>query len=356
MFKTKVKSRSRNVTFAAVTTLLFFGILELLTRFVFTLTYNLQQNLGTIKQYHPTREVSLIPGYKSGSLSINSLGFLGPEFQIQTPPGKVRILTLGDSATFGPVPDNYSRVLEKQLNQVFVDNPVEVIVAAVPGYTSHEGLLWYDEFLYKLNADIMIIYLGWNDTQFHPFGLRYKTEGLSRKPTLIGFLMRYLYLASVTYFFLGRIEMNMPVDLTPLNEEEETILAEFYPTHYDNNLRSLIKKAKAQGSFIYLLSLTGLITYSPTEEELERMHFPRNMGKQLAVYKAVYEKYLDALKKVAEETQTPIIYLDKLIETPKQRKIFTDSMHINQEGADRFGKYIADQIKDKVAEAIAAKK
>ena len=234
--------------------------------------------------------------------------------------------------------------------------PVEVIVAAVPGYSSFEAVDWYDEFLHKLGADITIIYLGWNDMgELHPFGLRYKNEGLYREPTLMGFLMRHLYFTRVPYFFLGRIERSMPVDLTPLSQEQEKVIADFYPTHYERNLKLLIEKSKAQRSLVYLLSLPGLITHSPTEEELGRMHFPRNMRKHLASYKAVYEKYLHALRQVSAETKTPIIHLDELIRTPAQREIFTDTMHINQEGADRFGKYIADRIRNKVAEIIATK-
>lgn len=343
----------KNLVFGIAINVVFFGSLELLTRFVFTLNFNFEFNVGTFRQYHPTRTFSLTPDYKSGAISINSLGFLGPEFQVQSPPGEVRILTIGDSVTFAPLPDNYPRILEKQLNQQFPNDSIKVIVAAVPGYSSHEALDWYDEFLHKLKADITIIYLGWNDMgELHPFGLRYKTEGLYRETTFIGFLMRHLYLARVPYFFLGRIERYMPVDLTPLSEHQEKILAEFYPTHYENNLASLVQKAKAQKSGVYFLSLPGLITHSPTEEELTRMHFPRNMRKHLAVYKAVYEKYLHVLKKVSAETLTPIIYLDELIKTPAQREIFTDTMHINHEGADRFGKYIADQIKNSVAAKI----
>jgi lysophospholipase L1-like esterase len=354
MLRTKVKSR--DVLFAAIICIVFFGILELLTRFIFSLTYKLEFSIGTWRQYHPTRRFSLIPGYQSGRLSINSLGFLGPEFEIQTAPGKVRILTIGDSVTFDPAPNNYSRVLEKQLNRVFPNNPVEVIVAAVPGYSSYEGLYWYDEFLHKLNADIIIVYLGWNDMGvWNPFGLQYKNQGLYREPTFIGFLMRYLYLARVPYFFLGLVERYMPVDMTHLSEEQEKILADFYPTHYENNLTSLIRKSKAHGSLVYFLSLPGLITYRPTEEESKRMHFPRNIRKHLRAYKAVYEKYLAALKTVSTETQTPIIYLDNLIETPQQRTIFYDTMHITEEGSQRFGRYIANEIKERVAELITTK-
>ena len=147
----------------------------------------------------------------------------------------------------------------------------------------------------------------------------------------------------------------MPVDVSPLTDEQAKILDEFYPIHYEFNLRSLIHKAKTDQSLVYLLSLPGLITYPPTEEELQIMHFPRNMKKKFAVYKGVYDKYLSALKKVAADTRTQIIYLDQLIKTPEQRRIFTDTMHIDAEGADAFGRYIGHEIKSKVRELLATK-
>jgi lysophospholipase L1-like esterase len=347
---------SKQVVYMGLIFFSLLGTLELLTRFVFTLNFNFEFNIGTFRQLHPTRRFSLVPGYRSSLISINSLGFLGPEFQILPSAGKVRILAIGDSVTFAPVPENYPRVLEKHLNQLFANDLVEVIVAAVPGYNSHAALDWYDEFLHRLKADIVIIYLGWNDMgELHPFGLRYKNEGQYRETTLIGLLMKYFYFARIPYFFLGRLERSMPVDLSPLSDEQMRILADFYPTHYETNLRSLVQKAKADGSMVYLLSLPGLITYPPTEEELQIMHFPRNMKKKLAVYKAVYDKYLYTLQRVAAETKTQMIYLDQLIKKPELRRIFTDTMHIDHEGAQVFGKYIANEIKSKIAELIAAK-
>ena len=126
----------KNVMFGIAINVLFFGSLELLTRFVFTLNYKFEFNIGTWRQHHPTRYFSLIPGYKSGRLSINSRGFLGPEFQIQAAPAKVRILTIGDSVTFDPAPNNYSRILEARAESDFSQN-------AGRGYCSSRTRLFF---------------------------------------------------------------------------------------------------------------------------------------------------------------------------------------------------------------------
>ena len=59
--------------------------------------------------------------------------------------------------TFSPARRNYPRVLEEELDRFFGEQSVEVIVGAVPGYSSFEALHWYDEFLHLLKPDITII-------------------------------------------------------------------------------------------------------------------------------------------------------------------------------------------------------
>ena len=301
--------------------------------------------------------MQLKKNYKAGGMSINSYGILGPEFKLEPNPKGIRILSIGNSVTFLPPKRNYSRVLEEKLSAYFPNNDVEVIVGAVPGYSSYETLNWYNEFLHELRPDIAIIYIGWNDIgQYHPFGLRYKNEGLSyQKRSLIGSLMENLYILRIPYFLIGRIERSKPVDTSPLTSEEKGILDDFLPTHYTTNLKTLIQKLKEQGSTVYLLTLAGLITYPQTDEELARMHFARGMKRKLEIYKAVYKKYEEALEEVSISTETPIIDLRELIRSASQRDILTDTMHINVKGAELYGNYIAETIKTKVGEILMLK-
>lgn len=310
-------------------------------------------NIGGFKEFHPTRHIQLKKGYKSEGISINSYGILGAEFDLLKKNNTVRILTIGNSVTFSPPSENYSIVLEKELNKSFPNNDVEVIVGAVPGYSSYQALDWYNEFLYKLKPNIAIIYLGWNDMgQYHPFGLKYKNENLYQKQSILGYMMQNIFMLRLPYFFIGRLERSKPVDLSPLNEEEEKVLNEFYPLHFEENLNRLIQQLKQQGTLVYLLSLPGLITNDPTNEELKIMHFPRNTGKKLQIYKAIYKKYASTLEKVSMDTNTPIIDLCELIKTAEQRRIFTDTMHINADGARLFGHYIAENLRSKVKEML----
>lgn len=333
------------------------GGLEFAARMVFESNSVLNINVGGMKMHHPTRRTQLIPNYQSNHITINSHGVQGAEFSIEPDLKGLRVLIIGDSVTFSPPERNYPVVIGEQLGAMFPDNSIEVISGAVPGYSSYDALDWYEEFLNELDPDIAIIHLGWNDMgQYHPFGLRYKNESLAyQEKSLIGSLMQNIYFLRVPYFFLGRIEQAKPIDLSPLSPDDNKMIDKFEPSHFLTNLKTLVSKLRAQGSYVYLVNLAGLNTFDPTESEIARMHFSRGLDKKLSRSKAVYDKYEAALELAAEEANTPTIDLRTLIDTVEKRAIFTDTMHINVEGSEIYGEYIAEEIREKVAELLATK-
>ena len=72
------------------------------------------------KSANPYLRYELVPGAKSGHISINSDGFRGPEYSILKPANTFRIIMLGDSEIFSimlPQVDTLSSQLENLLNQ-----------------------------------------------------------------------------------------------------------------------------------------------------------------------------------------------------------------------------------------------
>ena len=100
-------------------------------------------------------------------------GDIGPK-----EPGAIRVVCLGDSVTFGyrvPLvwperPDQYARdqlpypmLLERALRAANPGRKIEVVTLAVPGYTSHQGLLWLRREIDRLRPDVVTVCFGWND-------------------------------------------------------------------------------------------------------------------------------------------------------------------------------------------------
>ena len=91
-------------------------------------------------------------------------------------PGASRVLTLGDSVTFGyRVPlvwaerpasyrpnKPYPLLLEAELTDA-LGKPVDVTPLAVPGFTSHQGRAWLEREIGRRKPHLVTVCFGWND-------------------------------------------------------------------------------------------------------------------------------------------------------------------------------------------------
>lgn len=88
-----------------------------------------------------------------------ALGTVHPDRVIAPAVQRPRLLFLGDSCTRlgmdGPAyPGRLKAMLARR---------AEVLTAAVPGYTSHQGLAWLRRQLLAARPDVIVVYFGWND-------------------------------------------------------------------------------------------------------------------------------------------------------------------------------------------------
>lgn len=108
--------------------------------------------------HHPQLGYLPRPGYKDH----NSLGWRGSEFKVEKAPGTFRIVCIGASTTYGPTGSTaFPAVLEGLLREEGVE--AEVINAGVPGWTSRESRLNFEQRVLALDPDLVIIYHGRND-------------------------------------------------------------------------------------------------------------------------------------------------------------------------------------------------
>lgn len=99
-------------------------------------------------------------------LRVNALGLRGPDVKEDKPPGVLRIVCLGDSITFGDKLDQGETIPERMQAILAARQPdrhVEVINAAVPGYSSRQGLALWQKRVRDLHPDVVMIAFGFND-------------------------------------------------------------------------------------------------------------------------------------------------------------------------------------------------
>jgi lysophospholipase L1-like esterase len=100
------------------------------------------------------------------TVSLNSRGFRGGEFETAKPPGIFRIIAVGDSWTFGANVDQaaaYPQRLGSLLEDAIPDRSFEVLNLGVMGYSSHQGLTLLDRTGMALEPDLLLIGFGMND-------------------------------------------------------------------------------------------------------------------------------------------------------------------------------------------------
>ena len=103
-----------------------------------------------------------VAGYSSGHISINSLGFRGPEIAMPKPPDTVRVAYLGASTTWcAEVSGNdyvWPHLVTASLRRAFPDVRFDYVNGGVPGYTIDSILKNLQYRVAPLHPDVIVIY------------------------------------------------------------------------------------------------------------------------------------------------------------------------------------------------------
>jgi len=149
----------------------------------------------------------------------NRLGLRSPEITPKQT-GEFRILSLGESSTFGTGVANeetYSFQLEKNLQETDWNRPYRVINAGVPAYSSFQSLVYLKEKGLDLKPDLILFYHEIND--YFPSSLRDSSNneiGITRSDPQLYQLRKGTFssrLASLSaiyrYFLLQKAKRNI---------------------------------------------------------------------------------------------------------------------------------------------------
>jgi hypothetical protein len=99
-------------------------------------------------------------------ITVNALGFRGPEVAIPKPYGRFRVAVIGDSLTLGwGVADNetYAARLERLLRQRFPGRDLDVINLGVGGFNTRQAITWLERNVTRLEPDLVLVGFYSND-------------------------------------------------------------------------------------------------------------------------------------------------------------------------------------------------
>jgi hypothetical protein len=136
-----------------------------------------EASFGQLIRRHPDDRIvyQLRPGtrarYLGHEVRINALGMRDDEVSARKPPGRFRILALGDSHLFGWAlgqHDSFAQVLEQRL-EALAPGRFEVLNAGVPGYNTMMEARYFELHADALEPDLVLVHYVDNDMDLPNF-------------------------------------------------------------------------------------------------------------------------------------------------------------------------------------------
>ena len=327
--KPKLKRFLQNSALVLVTFILCFVALELVLRFA---------GYGKVEVYepHPTLYWRNKPNQDAFTtinnkpFRTNSKGTRGPEFSEQKPPNTIRVITLGDSTTFGwglADDETWPAKLEEYLQAgIGESKDVEVINAGVNSWSYAQMFVYFRDYAVEYDPDFVILAEANLWTQFseknspefvQSFLRRVWFKNLMRRSAIFHFFLevklRDLYARTRQYF--------IPVDPandTFLKEQQQEDPAAFFQESMEN----LVQLARSN-------NIQPVIAFLPNLHDFQHTN-------NLAL-----KAKLQATKKL----DVPFVDLRPEIR-PRGEEVYLegDLSHFTEEGNEIIARKIADTM------------
>ena len=267
----------RSLLFSAILILLCFGLIEgALRAYVYVFRSPAERfDLAT-------NTFVLLPGtYPTPNpdpIVVNSRGFIGAEFEDPPPPGTLRIVTVGDSCTFGQgsLRGTYPALLEERLQADADGRRYQVVNAAIQGMNSELALRRLESRVVPLHPDLVTIYIGWNDL------MKFDPEGQVESPRM-ALMARWLDRLWTVKGLRKLLFYNLRPRLAPplTGPQSRTgRYADYHPAVFEHNLRTMIATARGIPATVVVMTLPTVVRDDMNVEDVRRagVQFPYFRG------------------------------------------------------------------------------
>lgn len=286
------------------------------------------------------------PGMQRGGVSINSLGFRGPETTIPKPRGTIRLAFLGGSTTYcAEVSGNHAvwaHLVTESLSFRYPEIAFDYVNGGVPGYTTQESLRNLEFRIAQLEPDLIVIYHGTNDLSGDTRRLA-EEQGLSNgRPGATSLLAEW----STLWFLL---EKNWTVYQRQANARRGDNRLEFQPSElsapFRQRLATLVRRAKEVAPAVALVTFSHRVRHEQSDEE--KLH-ASNTSLYYMPYMSVegllegFDEYNRVIRDVA--IHQAVILAEAGESIPGNEENFVDSVHLTDEGARRIADLVVQAL------------
>lgn len=287
-----------------------------------------------------------VPGGRTRTIRINTLGFRGPELEVPKPEGRIRVAFLGASTTFcaeaGSNEATWPHLVWESLKRKWPDREFDYVNAAVPGYRVEDSLKNIERRVKNLQPDVVVIYHATNDLSADTRALA-QQQGLVGASDETGGLSRW----SLAWFLL---EKNLQVwsrqraaarkDVAHLAFDPEVLSRGFH-----QRLLELVAAARGVARIVVLATFSPKVRRGQSAEEQLRAC---NTSLYYMPYMSVegilqgFEEYNRVIRQVARETGAVLVDGEDAI--PGTDEYFSDSVHFKDAGCQRMSRRVVDTL------------
>ncbi len=290
-----------------------------------------------------------IPGKTTGGISINSLGFRGPEITEEKPENGIRLAFLGASTTYcAEVTSNdlvWTDLVTQKLGTTTENIQFDYINGGVPGYKVSDSIKNLKLRVASLQPDIIFIYHATNDLSFNTRRLA-KAQGLvaeknSEKESLSWF-SQYSLLAYLVEKNLRLIDLQNQSEKIQgkLSYDIKEIIEPF-----ERDLRVLVDESKKTAQFVALITFSHRIRAEQSQEERTKASITSLYYMPYMAVNTIlegFDAYNEVIRRVAKEKN--VFLIDSNNSIPGDGISFNDSVHFTNNGSQQMANRILAEL------------
>jgi lysophospholipase L1-like esterase len=285
-----------------------------------------------------------VPNLSTGRISVNSLGFRGPEIAMPKPAGTLRVAFLGASTTWcAEVSGNdhvWAHLATSELSQTFPHVRVDYVNAGVPGYTMSSVLKSFEQRVAPLEPDVVVIYEAANNLSAELRQLA-ASQGIIPEPRMqeLSWPSRYSVLWNL-------VEKNLKVlsaqRAASRNTKPLSLPVDGLGAEYRHLLTQVVRAAQRRAKFV------AIATFSIQPRAAQSLDAQMRASASAFVYTPFvtpavliesYDRYNDIIRQVARETGAFLIEGEKDI--PGDSQHFADTVHFTDEGSKAMARRVS---------------
>ncbi|MEW6051805.1 MAG: SGNH/GDSL hydrolase family protein [Candidatus Zixiibacteriota bacterium] len=262
---------------------------------------------------------------------INSLGMRGPE--IARTKNGVRILTLGNSCTFGwgvRQEQIWTTRLQEMLKRGILTQSIEVVNAGVPGYSSLQGWRYFENELLVLQPDIVLITFAWNDEAPAGQGI---SDDRQQPPGRLILAAQNLFSRLKLYQFMRKVVLSATEKQKIVALDDPLAVRRVPPDRFKKNLTEIIRLARRNNCrpVLVIPPIASLHIYF--KESVSPLH-------------TMHAAYQNQIRLVSQYEKTELVDLQEAFD--KQSDLwddpYADCTHFNAKGHGVAAQTIAEVV------------